>query len=251
VIDGGANAGLHALPIAALLGLTGHLHCFEPIPSIAAGLANNLYRAGLLSRCSIHGQALSDADATTEFFVNEANPALSHIRNKFIDSDSETIAVPTRKIDTVVGEEALAFVKLDLEGADFLAIRGAINTIRRSLPIIVFENSRKWAARCYGYEKEEFFGLFDELDYRIIDLHGRELRSENWEDPDLAFEFLAASCADPRWDELLNLIENFWASMSMHPIIGEWRDCAAAVRDPIAYLQQGGSTPGLAQSSRE
>lgn len=236
VIDGGANAGAHALPLASLLNLTGHLHCFEPIPGIAASLTANLARAGLLSRCSIHAQALSDADATAEFIVNAANPALSHIRNP-TDTDGDMIVVPTRRLDGTFAGDIVGFIKLDLQGADFLGIKGAAETIYRSRPVIAFQNGRGWSGRCYGYSEEEFFRFFEELEYRVIDLHGRALTPETWADPGLGFKYLALSRTDDRWAELSPLVEEFWAKADDRPVIADWHEAADALRDPRAYCE--------------
>lgn len=47
VIDVGAHTGRHAIPLATLVGASGIVHAFEPIPEIRGQLAQNLESASV------------------------------------------------------------------------------------------------------------------------------------------------------------------------------------------------------------
>jgi len=237
-IDGGANAGLHAVPLALRLA-EGHLHCFEPNPVTVVGLVRNLEGAGVLNRCSVHAQAVGHEAGRVEFLVNDERPATSHVRFE-ATTDLRSLQVPMVTLDAVVGATPIAFIKLDLEGADFRALQGAVGILTSSKPFVVFENSRDWAAQCYGYTQEEFFAFFKRIGYRPFDLHGVELTRDTWDAKNMAFEFIAAAADDPRLGAGLELIRRFWSTIDLRPPIATWRDCVLIARDPRAYLRQAG-----------
>jgi FkbM family methyltransferase len=244
VVDGGAGTGLHAVPLGMLVGTAGHVYCFEPNPAFVGGLARNLTTAGVINRCSIHAQPVADRDSIVEFQVNPEKGALSRIVRQPKER-SNIIAVSSDTIDNVVGGSRIDFIKLDLEGADFLAIRGARHAITRGRPPIIFENSRGAAARYYGYTTDEFFQFFDDLGYRAFDLHGRLLVKDLWQDPDFrapnyAPEFIALHKDDARRDDLMGAIRNFWTSVGSRPVLEKWDQCSAACRDPAGYMRSCG-----------
>jgi FkbM family methyltransferase len=237
VVDGGANAGLHAFPLAKLVGPSGLLIAFEPVPETFAALKNNVVD----SQTEFHQVALSDVEKVTQFVFDQENPALSHINNSFEKpaKDQRVISVDCVTLDHVIGQRNVSFIKLDLEGADFLAIRGAKGLLQRSRPPIIFENSRAWAAKCGGYTVDEFFKFFEDVKYSIHDLHGRPLDKTTWEEKDVAFEFLALPKEDRRRSQfLLSVIKFFWREHANRPLLKEWVECIFAVRDAKSYMEQ-------------
>ena len=228
VIDGGANAGLHAVPLARLVGPGGRARCIEANPKMAEKLKRNL---ASYPHAEVTQLAISDTRATAEFMVNDDNPGLSHLsHDREPDSECERIVVDTDTLDNLFPDSMPTFIKLDLEGADFLALKGARQLLARSRPIIVFENSRQWAAKCHGYTSDEFFAHFSALGYRIFDLHGVELTPDNWSDQDVAFEFFAGHADDPRLPKIRDLVEAFWREIDDRPVLSEWKECVASVR---------------------
>jgi FkbM family methyltransferase len=234
-IDGGANAGLHAIPMASLIGGGGHLYCFEPIPRVFLQLAQNLVSAGVIHQASLHVQALSSQAGTVEFLVDDANTALSHIRHEETSS-LRSLQVPTVTLDAMVGPGRIDFIKLDLEGADFLALQGARAILQQSRPLIVFENSRGWAAKCYGYSSDDFFRLFDDVEYALFDLHGRDLTPSEWDSDEYAFEFVAGPKEAAETHRARKIISQFWETILDRDVVSEWTECVRIVRSIHSYL---------------
>ena len=235
VVDGGANAGLHAVPLGDLVGSRGLVIAFEPNPDVFRGLRDNM--ADLAAE--LHLLALSDTEGTLSFVVDIKNPALSHIQHDF-DRPSEgrkLISVRSVLLDKIVAGRKITFIKLDLEGADFLGIRGAKATLLRDRPPIIFENSRVWAAKCNGYTMEAFFAFFDEIKYDIYDLHGVALTKDNWTDEDVAFEFIALPRENADKNRhLLAVIDYFWREIDKRPVLPTWAACVLAARNARKYM---------------
>lgn len=225
VVDGGANGGLHATPMAKLVGPNGKLDAFEPNPVPFKDLQQNLKG---MDWAIMHPLALADQEGELKF-VAEAESALSHFASPHRDAGKDTITVKAVKLDTILSSHPVSFIKLDLEGADFLGIKGARDTLISDKPIIVFENSRQWAATCYGYDREEFFQFFDDVNYDLFDLHSRPLNRASWDMKNMAWEFIGIGRNDPRTEGIIALIHSFWYSAPTRPPLTEWKDCVLAV----------------------
>lgn len=235
VVDGGANAGLHTIPLANLVGADGLVIAVEPIPSVFARLAQQSGTRPV----ELHQAALGDKPGKCTFVINEPNAALSHVKHHRdkLSVDEKEITVECVTLDGLVASRKITFIKLDLEGFDFVALRGASNILSDSRPAVVFENSRRWAAECYGYTCDEFFEFFDSLGYSIFDLHGRHFIKECWNDNDIAFEFIAVPEENANIQELtISIIKYFWANVDDRPTIPSWAACVAAVRNVDDYM---------------
>ena len=63
--------------------------------------------------------------------------------------------------------QKIAFIKIDIEGGEFHAIKGGIETIRRGRPVIVFEASSR-STGLYGVKPDDVHSLVTEtLGYEL------------------------------------------------------------------------------------
>ena len=51
-------------------------------------------------------------------------------------SDSGNVTIDAEKIDDLIGGESVNFIKMDIEGSELPALRGATETIQRNLPTL-------------------------------------------------------------------------------------------------------------------
>ena len=72
----------------------------------------------------------------------------------------------------------LSFVKLDLEGGEFAALRGAEKTLRMFRPCCVFENGLESSAS--DYNADDFFAYFRDLDYALYNILGCPMHKMRW-----------------------------------------------------------------------
>jgi len=71
-----------------------------------------------------------------------------------------------------IGARNLSFIKLDLEGGEYDALRGGRDTLLRYKPLVIFEYAPKAAPTNYGYLPNAFFELGRELGYGVYDVWG-------------------------------------------------------------------------------
>lgn len=129
-VDCGAFTGDTLLDTGRRVGDWRAYHAFEPDPASFAGLEEAV--AGLpprlRDRVHLHRAATSDGPGTARFSATGlASAAIT---------DQGTFEVDCVAIDDVVGEPAPTFVKMDIEGAEAAALRGAAGSIRRAMPLL-------------------------------------------------------------------------------------------------------------------
>ena len=134
ILDGGAYDGDTVRTLVELHGDTfGHLHAFEPDPSNFAKLtaAVAALPPDLRVKFSCSQVALASEAGTLHLdALGNASSVTSSV------AATGTIAVPAETIDTLIGDAHPTFLKLDIEGAETDALRGARRTIERDGPVL-------------------------------------------------------------------------------------------------------------------
>lgn len=206
-IDGGANRGRHTLPMASCVGENGQVIAFEAIPDLAAGLQQNA--AGL--PVTVINKALASQPGRVEFFHCVDRDWRSGIQaRKFIQSmKTVKIEIDSVDLDSFVNRaRRVAFIKLDLEGGEFDALRGAKSLIERDHPLIVAEHGGVEGASLYDYDNLEYYEFWKRSGYTIVDLLGRVVSAEKFQKPDVWY-FAALNLGDERHREVLDLFPAF------------------------------------------
>ncbi len=149
----GIDVGCHAGSILKLMlkyAPGGRFFAFEPIPGLFAGLERRFRSA----QVKLYQLALSDRKGHSEFNYVISNPGYSGLRKRKYDRPAEedcSIEVSTDTLDNILKSEELDrvdLIKIDVEGAEYLVLRGAEQTIRKYQPVIIFEHG---FAGCQAY----------------------------------------------------------------------------------------------------
>ena len=123
--DIGANCGYFTLLASQLVGDAGHVYAFEPNPEVVRKLRQNLELNGV-SNVTVFPLALSDSEGTQQLSLTAGkNSGMSSFRT--LDGESTSREVDVVRLDDLIEHEALRlpdFVKMDIEGAEYLAVRG-------------------------------------------------------------------------------------------------------------------------------
>jgi FkbM family methyltransferase len=130
-LDIGANIGNHARFFARFFP---RVYAFEPHPRIFGLLSANAYGQGIVAL----NYGLSDRAGRLAVEENRENLGASRIS----DGAGSGPEYEVRRLDDVVGDLVqgdIGFVKLDVEGHETQAIRGARATLMKHRPIVTFE----------------------------------------------------------------------------------------------------------------
>jgi FkbM family methyltransferase len=180
-VDVGANQGEFSIA-AARIATNGKVIAFEPVSEYRNRLEENSKLNGF-DNIVIVPVALADAEAKVPIY--DADGAFSDgTRNDGVTSlyESKNLNrvreyVTVRRMDDVLQElqiDRVDIVKLDIEGGEWSALKGALETLKRYRPVLIFEVGSE-TCRAAGYEASRFVQWIEELGYRLeyIDDTGR------------------------------------------------------------------------------
>lgn len=160
--DIGANQGEFSVYAAHLVGPAGRVVAFEPVSALRDWLEKNVAANGL-KNVAIQPVALGDQDAMLPIYGaplafddgtdNAGLPTLHAMQGR----EQRIEEVPVRRLDDLIeslGIERVDVMKLDIEGSEFAALRGAENLLVRFRPTIIFEVGRDTCAAA-GYQPKQ------------------------------------------------------------------------------------------------
>lgn len=145
VVDVGANIGVYTLLAASLVGSTGRVLAFEPGPEANRRLTENL-RINDLNNVKVYAYALGDCVGVVDFL---SKCDTTNRMQTAADAGKSVISVPLVRLDDVV-ELDCALGKMDIEGAEPLALRGAERLLQRANPP-VWLLELNGALRAFGF----------------------------------------------------------------------------------------------------
>jgi FkbM family methyltransferase len=165
--DVGANAGFFSLLGSVIVGPAGTVIAFEPHPETAAQLLKQISENGA-SNVEVVEAAICDKVGIAEFSDDTFAVMASLVGS---DSGTKTIKVKTTNLDQLIDDKKLPDVmKIDVEGAEIEALRGAEKMIRKKRPILLVElHSPEIAA--------EYDLLMKDFNYRTSTLEGEVIQA--------------------------------------------------------------------------
>lgn len=150
----------------------GQVYAFEALPHYALAL-RRLMQLSLIRNVTVINAAVSDKPGTVKIaWRTKAGRKLTgntHLATKDESEEVECLSVPALTLDdweTKISCSArVSFVKIDVEGAELLVLRGARAFLQKNRPVVFMEIVTDCCAR-YGYAPADLFRLFGELGYR-------------------------------------------------------------------------------------
>ncbi len=165
-IDVGCHKG-EILDLLLQAAPNGHHIGFEPIPVMFQNLQAK-YAAR--SNCQFYDIALSNQQGTSSFNYVVSNPSYSGLLKRRYDRANEEdtlITVRTEKLDDVLPPDfRVDFMKIDVEGGELMVLEGALETLRRCKPVVIFEHGLG-ASEMYGSTPEKVFDLLESCGLRV------------------------------------------------------------------------------------
>lgn len=148
---------------------------FEPDPRIVWRLRNNLRFNHLEPYVQVLEQAVADQAGSSSFFLDTeirsgASGLRMHDRSEQHWQGDTQITVACVTLDQAVAQHApqqpVGMLKLDVEGAELLALRGAQATLHTHKPVLLLEACRKFM-HTFGYDYDDLRALLHGHGYQI------------------------------------------------------------------------------------
>lgn len=171
-IDIGTNIGYFAMLFSRLVGASGHVIGFEPMPFLFERAAMSVQANGF-TQCEIHNVALAKQDGEALLVYAPGSPNWGGAFLSFDGSvlpDHASVPVPIRVLTDYIGDTSAKLLKIDVEGGEYLVIESAIDYLERVKPIILSEIHVGQLQRVSGVTPYDYISLLSSAGYRCFEL---------------------------------------------------------------------------------
>ena len=132
-IDIGCHIGSFLQKITTIAPKGRHF-AVEPVPQKAARLREKFPSVTVLE------VALGETHGTAEFFINQSQTSYSGLKKRAVPGALQAVQVQCRRLDEVIPADAhIGFMKIDVNGAESMVLRGALELLRRDRPAVLLE----------------------------------------------------------------------------------------------------------------
>lgn len=142
-------------------------HAFEANPAVADILTRRFRRKNVV----VHCEALSAESGIANLYVPATNTGVGGLRvtpSAAKEGQIKEVSIPVKRLDEYFDNiDQCRIIKLDIEGAELLALKGARRLISRDRPVVYFECVSHM--NIYGYGVEEVYDYFSSLKYELHD----------------------------------------------------------------------------------
>jgi FkbM family methyltransferase len=162
-VDVGGHLGYYCLLMSKMVGPTGHVISFEPVPTNMAVLKENI-ALNSVTNVELVNSALGERPGTVSLICPE-NFELSwtpSIRAYNVEGARNSIDVPMDTLDAFLhrGGHKPTLIKIDVEGAELDVLSGAVETLRTARPTVLLE-IHGWG----DASSEQILALFSSVGY--------------------------------------------------------------------------------------
>jgi FkbM family methyltransferase len=162
-LDIGANVGIYTLLAASKI-QSGSVYSFEVLPKNYNRLIQNL-QLNQFQQVKPYAIAVSDFTGTTALNIAEGD-SMPFITNNATDN---TITVTTDTLDNLLQYESVAnltLAKMDIEGAEILALKGAISLLKKQRPYVWILEIND-TVKNFGLQKQDVVKFLEDYGYKL------------------------------------------------------------------------------------
>ena len=205
VLDIGANIGYFSLIASRLVGPSGKIYSFEPTPFTFNKFNKNI-TLNSYANIRVYKKAVSDKSGNASFKIPTGtvkNSGRASLRD--IEENNSTVEVKTITLDSILNEiEPIHLIKMDIEGAEAMALKGMINLIKRDQPIFIMELSDYYLKQL-GESASYVLDFYRQQAYKIF-IAGEEIKeiSNDMELKDHQYDILCIPIA--KYDQYKSIV---------------------------------------------
>jgi FkbM family methyltransferase len=178
VLDIGANIGFHTIQMASRVGPEGRVYAFEPVPANLALLEKSIDENGLRDRIVLERAALGEQAGGAEIVFLSLEEGSFNSGGAYLRATGQPVPpghhlLPVRviRLDEYPLRRPVNFLKIDVEGAEPLALRGARGILTSDRPVILSEINPQQLVEVAGSSPAVFIREVTSLGYECRLLH--------------------------------------------------------------------------------
>jgi FkbM family methyltransferase len=185
VVDVGANVGWFTFLAAQCTGREGRITAIEPSRPTVEYLRRSVCLNRLEDRITVIENAVGDRSGSVSLAWHPAsrNPGSVHLAEA--GDGAETQSAEMRELDTLLAGTRVDCIKMDIEGAEGLALAGAGAVLREQHPFIMCEINPTALRAISGMSVDEFLCLVRARSYVPFSLEDRAGLTRLERSPDL------------------------------------------------------------------
>lgn len=166
-IDVGANFGQMTLLFSQMVGPAGAVYALEADDYVHHVLTQTVQLNGARNVVTIP-KAVHERSGEKVFFPDQDFVRFSTYGSYGIDHKATAgRQVETVTIDSLAIDRPISFMKVDVQGCDLFAMRGAVETIRRHRMPIIFEYEEQFQEN-FGTSFEDYVQFTRQIGYRFV-----------------------------------------------------------------------------------
>jgi FkbM family methyltransferase len=167
ILDVGANYGQMSILFSKFVNGDCTVYSFEAQQMVYDILVKNL-AANSCDNIKLFYNAVYDKSDLTLLFPEADLVKFYSYGSYGIDPNAKTgTAVKSIAIDSIPFDKPISFMKVDIQGSDLFALRGAINTIKKHKMPIVFEYEEPFQ-QDFNTSFQDYVDFVQEIDYKFV-----------------------------------------------------------------------------------
>ena len=174
VLDIGAHVGYYALLAAKLVGENGKVYAFEPDPRNFECLKKNVEQNGYKNVVCLN-KAVSNRTGKTKLFFSEETDN-SQIVNRKDGKKSVTVDVTTLDNFFENKNPRADFIKIDVEGAEGLALEGMTNLIKKNKNLKILTEFFPDRLK-FNIGAKKYLEILEKYRFEFYDVNKKEVRN--------------------------------------------------------------------------
>ena len=166
-VDVGANVGYYSMRALDLIGSAGSIHAFEIDPRPLRCLKKTILKENL-HNITLHEIAAGEKATTMGFSMKK------DCGHSSLTVDDGKLRVPVGRMDEIIraqGDSIIRAMKIDIEGAELPALRGASALLEAHHPLLGMEWDEE-LQEAFGYKPAELYSFLEKMGYSLTPLSG-------------------------------------------------------------------------------
>jgi len=195
VVDIGANIGYYTLLMAPLTGPKGEITAFEPDPDNYRLLTKNI-KCNRIGNITAVKKAVSNRSGSARLFLNRGHRG----DHRIFDNKGQrpSLGIETTSIDDYLAGKRVDLIKMDIQGAELLALQGMRKTIRQNPGVIIITEFSPYLLERCGACPSDYLNAIETvgLEFELINENTKGLEP-------ISKTELLGRCSGTRYENLL------------------------------------------------